>query len=280
MSSKEVQKVEQAELPAEVQALVDSARHKEIEKHGMETPSLKIVHGSELFKDGSGEPFKEFEGVLLAEQRVNIYWGEDSEVPICIAPDAVTGNKFGKCSQCQYNEWGSDPKGDGKACKNQAVLLVWRTDRETYVPYRINISPTGLKQDRSKVGKDIRGFANEIGLDSCGFIAKFSLEHKSDGSREWSVLQATSTGKSLRTKDITVEQWKEFHAIADACTAKAVAEEIKEAVTAEPQTGVGEDILETEDQDKPEWMKGTVKEDLKPPEGVKGVKANGDDLPF
>jgi len=256
-------------LPAEVQEFLEKERQREISEHGVETPAIEVIHGKELFQMPDGKTCKTFEGVMLAEQRVNIRWTEESDLPDCVAPDAMNGSKHGKCATCEFNQFGSDPKGGaGKDCKNQSVLLLWRTDEPTHVPFRITVSPTGLKNDRAKAAREIRKAASGSGLPALGVIAEFSLEHGSGSGKEWSVLTAKSSGKSLRTGDITPTQLVEFRRIADACQSHAVDRAIAES--GELGTGDLEEEMEMDRQPDSAFNNPNVQ----PQEG------NGEDLPF
>ena len=50
------------------------------------------------------------------------------------------------CSQCQWNQFGSSPNGDGKACKNTVFLAVMPPDAKSDTPiWVIKTSPTAVK---------------------------------------------------------------------------------------------------------------------------------------
>jgi len=50
------------------------------------------------------------------------------------------------CAVCAKNQWGSDPNGRGKACKNQLRLLVMAPDADDQTePLTLYVSPTALK---------------------------------------------------------------------------------------------------------------------------------------
>jgi hypothetical protein len=99
-----------------------------------------------------------------------------------------------ECKGCQWNEYGSSPTGDGKACKNGIKLAVKRPgdDEDVFV---IKISPTGAKffnKHVAAVGKasvPLYGALTEISFapdatyPSLRFgIAGFNERFKADGA--------------------------------------------------------------------------------------------------
>lgn len=60
--------------------------------------------------------------------------------------ESIAKPKAENCSVCPLNEWGSDPNGAGKACKNQLRLLVIAPDADDDTePLTLYVSPTALK---------------------------------------------------------------------------------------------------------------------------------------
>ena len=64
-----------------------------------------------------------------------------------LVPHASITEPHGEtCQVCPKNEWGSDPNGRGKACKNQLRLLVIAPDADMGTePLTLYVSPTALK---------------------------------------------------------------------------------------------------------------------------------------
>lgn len=70
-------------------------------------------------------------------------------VPSPNSPNIQVDLKKGQgCNECKQFQWGSDPKGDGKACKSGRKLAVLPAQDDTpdSTPLmQLNVSPTGLK---------------------------------------------------------------------------------------------------------------------------------------
>lgn len=222
----------QDNLPAEVQGELEKARQEQIQKHGMPTLSVGIVHGSELFTMPDGSNQESFKAVVLAEQRFNIKWIEDQELPECSAPDAKTGSKYGKCSECEFNQWGSD--GKGKACKNQSILLIWPWRYDTHNPYRIVAPPTSMSGERSLAGEEARKAGSVYNVPSEGVVVEFYLEHKEEKGRQWSRLHCKDGGSSIANGDISPDQFLQFRKIAKLCS--GIVEEELDTTTTDPKS--------------------------------------------
>jgi hypothetical protein len=98
--------------------------------------------------DDDEEPTKEFEGVILGFYRQNTYWssGYDQNErvpPECVSLDNKTGNKYGACKTCTFNQFGSALQGKGKACRNQIKLYVQLDGKA--IPQRMFLSPSNLR---------------------------------------------------------------------------------------------------------------------------------------
>lgn len=93
------------------------------------------------------------EGVILFNHSANSYWPAGSEYddntpPQCQSVDGKVGygDPGGICEACDYNKFGSDPNGGGKACKNMRVLYLLRSGE--FMPLAINLSPTSISPFR------------------------------------------------------------------------------------------------------------------------------------
>ena len=90
------------------------------------------------------------EGVILFNHSANSYWPAGSEYddntpPQCQSVDGKVGygDPGGICEACDYNKFGSDPHGGGKACKNMRVLYLLR--RGEMMPIQLSLPPTSIR---------------------------------------------------------------------------------------------------------------------------------------
>jgi len=94
---------------------------------------------------------KELVGIIPCTQVVRAYWKESFDdtgggtPPDCFSNDSTigTGDPGGDCYQCPLNEFGTKPKGRGKAC--QEYRLVFMTFQDEILPYVIKVPATSLK---------------------------------------------------------------------------------------------------------------------------------------
>lgn len=102
---------------------------------------------------------RELEGVIVAWETTRSYWVlalEDSEgggtPPDCASPDGKVGfgeygpgsdrNPTGQCEGCPMNEWASDARGTGKACKEAKQLFMLLPNR--VLPVVVSLAPTSI----------------------------------------------------------------------------------------------------------------------------------------
>lgn len=90
------------------------------------------------------------EGVILFNHSANSYWPAGSEYddntpPQCQPVDGKVGygDPGGICEACDYNKFGSDPNGGGKACKNMRVLYLLRSGE--MMPIQLSLPPTSIR---------------------------------------------------------------------------------------------------------------------------------------
>ena len=90
------------------------------------------------------------EGVILFNHSANSYWPAGSEYddntpPQCQSVDGKVGygDPGGNCEACDYNKFGSDPNGGGKACKNMRVLYLLRSGE--MMPIQLSLPPTSIR---------------------------------------------------------------------------------------------------------------------------------------
>ncbi len=128
------------------------------------------------------------EGVILFSHDSNAYWPEGSEYddntpPLCQSMDGKLGhgNPGGLCTGCGYNQFGTGPKGSGKACKNMRVLYLLRSG--DYMPIQISLPPTSLKP--------FKQFANQAfwlrRRGTCSAVVQISLKKMNNGKDDYSV---------------------------------------------------------------------------------------------
>lgn len=100
------------------------------------------------------ESIQELEGVIVAFRNANAYWSVSLDEsgggspPDCASADGIYGNgdPGGSCELCPMNQFGSSPKGEGKACKNTIQLFLCRPD--DLLPLVISCPPTSIKAVR------------------------------------------------------------------------------------------------------------------------------------
>lgn len=90
------------------------------------------------------------EGVILFNHAANSYWPAGSEYddntpPQCQSVDGKVGygDPGGICETCVNNRFGSDPKGNGKACKNMRMLYLQRNGE--LMPIQLSLPPTSIR---------------------------------------------------------------------------------------------------------------------------------------
>lgn len=106
-------------------------------------------------EDGTPEPVKEIQGVVIDGHPCNACWKEvgtaNSNPPDCSSVDGKTGTgsevlgiESGQaCATCPYNQWGSDPRGGrGKHCKNMVRLAA--LPKGYVFPVIISLPPTSI----------------------------------------------------------------------------------------------------------------------------------------
>lgn len=103
-----------------------------------------------------GEKNEQFvEGVIVAFFDGRLFWLASYEEtggsapPDCYSADTIVGHgdPGGVCADCPHDEWGSSPKGKGKACKERRMLYIVRKD--SFMPLLISLPPTSLKACRN-----------------------------------------------------------------------------------------------------------------------------------
>jgi hypothetical protein len=153
------------------------------------------------------EDAKAIEGVVIYFKDQNGYWKEDydgqNNPPDCMSNDTLVGigNPGGECARCPLNQYGSDDKGKGKACKNMRTLFILREG--DVLPLVLTLPPTSLKEAR----KYFLRLASKA-VPYYGVVTEITLEKdKNEGGITYS--KAKLTLKS-RLDAGTVKKLKEF----------------------------------------------------------------------
>ena len=87
------------------------------------------------------------EGIIIHTSTPRAYWSKKPEEsgrtpPECSSPDGITGTPLGDCITCIHNQWGSDPDGAGKACREQRLLFMLRPG--SFLPIVVQVPPTSI----------------------------------------------------------------------------------------------------------------------------------------
>lgn len=142
---------------------------------GIDAKRIKIPSGGgkafEVETDDPDDPelMKEVSGVIIFTHRMNAYWsqklgeagddGDTSKIPDCSSMDGKQGlnritGEIRTCDTCPYNQFGTDSKGKGKACKNTRRLYIMMNGRPDI--YLLTVPPTSIR-DINKALKKIMG---------------------------------------------------------------------------------------------------------------------------
>lgn len=157
-------------------------------------PRAKIPSGGmlqfEVTGDNPDEPDyeKTLEGVLMYAHCANVYWPEGSEYdddapPLCQSVDGKTGfgAPGGMCQDCMLNQYGSDSRGAGKACKNMRVIYLLRSGES--MPIQLSLPPTSLRGYNDYVSAAFLNRRRGI----CSGITQITLKKTSSGGHDYSV---------------------------------------------------------------------------------------------
>jgi len=140
----------------------------------------------------------ELEGVIIAYTLENAFYNDgydpdNPSIPVCFAfgpegmkeqdmapkPEDVEDLQNDDCKTCWANEWASGDKGRGKACKNQAKLLIIRdTELEDVAsadPYVVNVSVTS----RGNLKGYVKSLDEKLHRHPIGVVTRLTLKpHK------------------------------------------------------------------------------------------------------
>lgn len=170
-----------------MEALADNMAGEQISVFDLDQISVPAGGGlmwEVVNEDGEVDSVKELEGVVIANRPSRSYWstGFDEsgggDPPDCSSDDLITGSgqPGGDCESCQFNQWGSGPKGNGKACRETRSLFLLLPN--AMMPVVLTVPPSSLK--KKKGGPD--GFVNyKLRLATGGrtlhkVVTRFTLE--------------------------------------------------------------------------------------------------------
>lgn len=163
------------------------AMSEEMEGLSIDFDRVKIPSGGGLAFEVPGDDpdnpdmAKELVGVIVDHHPVNAYWAQkysgQNNPPDCSSIDGKTGvgNPGGACKTCPFNQWGSDPDGNGgKACKNMHRVYLLR-EGEMF-PLMLTLPPTSIKPFSNYLAKRVIG----RGRRSYGVITKITLKRETN----------------------------------------------------------------------------------------------------
>lgn len=117
-----------------------------------------------MWKSEDGETLRDAEVIILHMTPGRRYFtgsfdSKEAQFPSCTNfgdrdedDDLVgTGVPGGKCKLCEYNAFGTDERGTGKACKQYLYVLAAMAG--SGFPVVFQVPPTGLKQFRNLIGR-------------------------------------------------------------------------------------------------------------------------------
>ena len=179
------------------------AMSEEMEGLSIDFDRVKIPSGGGLAFEVPGDDpdnpdmAKELVGVIVDHHPVNAYWAQkysgQNNPPDCFSMDGKTGigNPGGACKNCRFNQWGSDPDGNGgKACKNMHRVYLLR-EGEMF-PLMLTLPPTSIKPFSNYLAKRVIG----RGRRSYGVITKITLKRETNkGGIAYSQAQFSVAGE-------------------------------------------------------------------------------------
>ena len=135
--------------------------------------------------EGEPESVKDIVGVIVDHHPARTYWkdafGGQGRPPDCASLDGDTGTAGADselawagssraCEGCPMNQWGSDERGRGKACKELHRLYVLQ--QGDAFPLLLTLPPTSLKNLSGYLGKRVLA----QGMRSYGVLTRVALK--------------------------------------------------------------------------------------------------------
>ena len=182
------------------------------------------------------EMVKELAGIIIAWRDTRAYWSmsmeesDGSMPPDCFSMDARTGSgkPGGDCHKCALAQFGSDPKGEGQACKLIRQLFLIREDN--LLPEIVNLPPSSVKPARQYFLR----LASK-GVPCYSVITKIGLEKTKNGQGIVYSKAALTSGGRLTPEQAT--RAKQYAAMIDpflkSAAAIAMANDVAEATDGE-----------------------------------------------
>lgn len=130
---------------------------------------------------------KSLEGIAILQRTVRSYWRTSLEEsgggspPDCSSQDGQVGrgDPGGDCIDCPMAEFGTDARGRGQACKQNALLFLLRPD--SVVPMVLEVPPSSIKPVRNFILR-----MSGQGIQPFGAVLSFSLQKvKKGGSPDY-----------------------------------------------------------------------------------------------
>jgi hypothetical protein len=175
--------------------------------------------------DGEIEPVKTLRGIIVAHRIGRAYWKDSLDdsgggtPPDCASRDGKhgVGEPGGLCANCPLNQFGSDKRERGKACKEMKLIFLLKPD--SLLPIVVVLPPTSLQPFKkylmrltmsatpySKVETEI-SLEKDSNADGIDFAkAKFRAAQKLDEASATFVTDyARSMQAAFESVDITSE---------------------------------------------------------------------------
>lgn len=160
-------------LPADVRAALAAQVAGDISRLGAIGGKDTIrVTQDKKFELPNGDILDELTAVVVDfvyrnEYYVGAFNRKDIKPPVCFAISPASADmtpsprapqpQDKSCAECQWNQYGTSPMGDGKACKNTVMLAVLPADATDDSPvWVIKTSPTAIRHFNSYVSKIAR----------------------------------------------------------------------------------------------------------------------------
>ena len=160
----------QNQLPADVRAALAAQVADDIARLGSTGKDTIRVSQDKKFELPNGEILDELSAVVVDFVYRNEYYPgvfnrKDIKPPTCFAiasnnaelapsKNSPMIQSDGGCAKCQWNQYGSSPSGDGKACKNTVYLALLPTDATPDSPvWTLKTSPTAIKHFNAYAAK-------------------------------------------------------------------------------------------------------------------------------
>jgi hypothetical protein len=157
-------------LPAETQARMNQQIQEDIKRLGAVggKDAIRITQDKK-FEMPNGDVLDEIEGVIVDFVYRNEYYTEafnrkQIKPPTCFAISAQEKGmapspnspqvQHDTCEKCQWNQWGSSPTNNGKACKNTVLMALLPPGATPDDPvWTLKTSPTAIKHFNGYIAK-------------------------------------------------------------------------------------------------------------------------------